>query len=151
MLNSRCNQKVADKVLPTVKELSEMKIYLTSVYVDDQDKALKFYTEVLGFLKKSAFPVGLFKWLTVVSPEEPDGVELLLEPNDNPAARQYQKALFEQGIAATSFAVSDIQKEYERMKRLGVVFTMEPTPMGPAIIAVFDDTCGNLIQIAQKS
>lgn len=128
-----------------------MKIYLTSVFVDDQDKALKFYTEALGFLKKSDFPVGQFKWLTVVSPEEPGGVELLLEPNDNPAARQYQKALFEQGIAAASFAVSDIHKEYERLKKLGVVFTMEPTPMGPATLAVFDDTCGNLIQIAQKS
>jgi len=93
-----------------------MKIYLTSVYVDDQDKALTFYTEVLGFIKKSDFPVGQFKWLTVASPEEPGGVELLLEPNDNPAARQYQKALFEQGIAATSFAVVDIQKEYERVK-----------------------------------
>ncbi len=128
-----------------------MKIYLTSVYVDDQDKALKFYTEVLGFIKKADFPVGQFKWLTVVSPEEPDGVELLLEPNDNPATKPFQKALFEQGIAATSFAVSDLQKEYERMKKLGVVWTQEPTPMGPAIIAVFDDTCGNLIQIAQKS
>ncbi len=128
-----------------------MKIYLTSVYVDDQDKALKFYTEVLGFLKKTDFPVGSFKWLTVVSPEEPDGVELLLEPNDNPATKPFQKALFEQGIAATSFAVSDIQEEYERMKKLGVVFTMEPTAMGPATVAVFDDTCGNLIQIAQKS
>jgi catechol 2,3-dioxygenase-like lactoylglutathione lyase family enzyme len=128
-----------------------MKIYLTSVYVDDQDKALKFYTEVLGFIKKSDFPVGQFKWLTVVSPEEPDGVELLLEPNDNPATRPFQKALFEQGIAATSFAVSDLQKEYERMKKLDVVWTQEPTPMGPATIAVFDDTCGNLIQLAQKS
>jgi len=128
-----------------------MKIYLTSVFVDDQDKALKFYTEVLGFIKKADFPVGQFKWLTVVSPEEPDGVELLLEPNDNPATKSFQKALFEQGIAATSFAVSDIQKEYERMKKLGVVWTQEPTPMGPATIAVFDDTCGNLIQIAQKS
>jgi predicted enzyme related to lactoylglutathione lyase len=142
---------VADKAFPKVKELSEMKISLTSVYVDDQDKALKFYTEVLGFLKKSDFPVGQFKWLTVVSPEEPDGVELLLEPNDNPATKPFQKALFEQGIAATSFAVADIQKEYERLKQLGVVFTMEPTPMGPATIAVFDDTCGNLIQLAQKS
>ena len=128
-----------------------MKIYLTSVYVDDQDKALKFYTEVLGFLKKADFPVGQFKWLTVVSPEAPGGVELLLEPNDNPAARQYQKALFEQGIAAASFAVSDIHKEYERLKKLGVVWIQGPTPMGPATVAVFDDTCGNLIQIAQKS
>lgn len=128
-----------------------MKIYLTSVYVEDQDKALKFYTEVLGFIKKADFPVGPFKWLTVVSPEEPDGVELLLEPNDNPATKPFQKALFEQGIAATSFAVSDLQKEYERMKKLGVVWTQEPTPMGPVTIAVFDDTCGNLIQLAQKS
>lgn len=128
-----------------------MKMYLTSVYVDDQDKALKFYTEVLGFVKKSDFPVGQFKWLTVVSPEEPDGVELLREPNDNPASRPSQKALVEQGIAATSCAVSDLQKEDERMKKLGVVWTQEPTPMGPATIAVFDDTCGNLIQLAQKS
>ncbi len=128
-----------------------MKIYLTSVYVDDQDKALTFYTEVLSFIKKSDFPVGQFKWLTVASPEEPGGVELLLEPNDNPAARQYQKALFEQGIAATSFAVVDIQKEYERMKDLGVAFTMPPTQMGPATVTVFDDTCGNLIQLAQKN
>ena len=128
-----------------------MKIYLTSVYVDDQDKALKFYTEVLGFIKKADFPVGPFKWLTVVSPEEPDSVQLLLEPNDNPATKPFQKALFEQGIAATSFAVSDLQKEYERMKKLGVVWTQEPTPMGPVTIAVFDDTCGNLIQLAQKS
>ncbi len=126
-----------------------MKISLASVFVDDQDKALKFYTEVLGFLKKSDVPVGTFKWLTVVSPEEADGVELLLEPNDNPAARTFQKALFEQGIAATSFAVDDLQKEYERMKKLGVVWTQEPTPMGPATVAVFDDTCGNLIQLAQ--
>jgi predicted enzyme related to lactoylglutathione lyase len=128
-----------------------MKIYLTSVFVDDQDKALKFYTEVLGFIKKSDFPIGQFKWLTVVSPEEPDGVELLLEPNDNPAARSFQKALFEQGIAAASFAVSDLQKEYQRMKELGVAFQMPPTDMGPATVAVFDDTCGNLIQLAQKS
>ena len=128
-----------------------MKLYLTSVYVDDQDKALKFYTEVLGFMKKSDFPVGQFKWLTVVSPEEPDGVELLLEPNDNPATRPFQKALFEQGIAAASFAVLDVQKEYERMKELGVAFRMPPTDMGEASVTVFDDTCGNLIQLAQKS
>ncbi len=128
-----------------------MKIYLTSVYVDDQDKALKFYTEVLGFLKKSDFPVGQFKWLTVASPEEPDGVQLLLEPNDNPATKPFQKSLFEQGIAAASFAVSDVQKEYNRLKDLGVTFRMPPTPMGQATVAVFDDTCGNLIQIAQKS
>ncbi len=126
-----------------------MKIKLNSVFVDDQDKALKFYTEVLGFVKKRDIPVGQFKWLTVVSPEGPDDIELLLEPNDNPAAKTYQKAIFEQGIATTSFAVEDIQKEYERMKKLGVVFTMEPTKMGPVIVAVFDDTCGNLIQLSQ--
>jgi predicted enzyme related to lactoylglutathione lyase len=128
-----------------------MKIYLMSIFVDDQDKALKFYTEVLGFLKKADFPVGPFKWLTVTSPEEPDGVQLLLEPNDNPATRPFQKSLFEQGIAAASFAVSDLQKEYERMKELGVAFRMPPTEMGEVSIAVFDDTCGNLVQLAQKN
>ncbi len=130
-----------------------MKIKLTSVYVDDQDKALKFYTEVLGFVKKNDFPVGEFKWLTVVSPEEPDGTELLLEPDRNPlidpATKTFKKALFENGIPLTSFAVDDIQKEYNRMKKLGVKFTQEPTQMGPATVAVFDDTCGNLIQLAQ--
>ena len=126
-----------------------MKIKLTSVFVDDQDKALRFYTEVLGFVKKEDFPVGEFKWLTVVSPEEPDDVELLLEPNDNPAAKSYQKSLFEQGIAQASFAVDNIHKEYERLKRLGVAFMMEPTSAGPTTIAVFDDTCGNWIQIYQ--
>lgn len=127
-----------------------MKINLTSVLVDNQDKALKFYTEVLGFVKKTDVPVGEFKWLTVVSPEEPNGTQLLLEPNDNPAARTFQRAIFEQGIPLTSFAVTDIQKEYERMKGLGVRFTMPPTQTGPVTTAVFDDTCGNLIQIAQQ-
>jgi len=126
-----------------------MKIKLNSVIVDDQDKALKFYTEVLGFVKKQDFPVGQFKWLTVVSPEEPDGTELVLEPDDNPAAKTFKKAIFEQGIPLTAFAVEDIQKEYERMKKLGVVFTQEPTKMGPVTQAVFNDTCGNLIQIYQ--
>jgi catechol 2,3-dioxygenase-like lactoylglutathione lyase family enzyme len=126
-----------------------VKIKLTSVLVDDQDKALKFYTEVLGFLKKTDVPVGKFKWLTVVSPEGPDDIELLLEPNENPASKVYQKALHEQGIPLTAFAVDDIQKEYERLKKLGVAFRTEPTQMGPTTIAVFDDTCGNLIQIYQ--
>ena len=126
-----------------------MKIKLNSVFVDDQDKALKFYTEVLGFVKKQDFPVGEFKWLTVVSPEGPDDIELLLEPNDNPAAKTYQEAVFEQGIPLTAFAVDNIQKEYERMKQLGVVFTTEPTKAGPVTQAVFDDTCGNLIQLYQ--
>jgi predicted enzyme related to lactoylglutathione lyase len=126
-----------------------MKIILTSVMVDDQDKALKFYTEVLGFVKKNDIPMGEARWLTVVSPEGPDGVELLLEPMGFPPARTYQKALFEAGIPLTSFAVDDIQEEYERMKKLGVAFKSAPTKMGPVTIAVFEDTCGNLIQMAQ--
>jgi predicted enzyme related to lactoylglutathione lyase len=126
-----------------------MKIKLTSVYVDDQDKALKFYTEVLGFVKKHDIPVGQFKWLTVVSPEEPDGTELLLEPSENPAAQAFKKALVKQGIPLAIFFVDNIQTEYERMQKLGVKFTTEPTAMGPTIAAVFDDTCGNLIQLNQ--
>jgi catechol 2,3-dioxygenase-like lactoylglutathione lyase family enzyme len=126
-----------------------IKIKLTSVLVDDQDKALKFYTEALGFIKKQDFPVGDYKWLTVVSPGEPDGTELLLEPNNNPAAKTFQEALFTQGIPLTAFAVDDIQGEYERLKKLGVAFKGEPTQgPGPAA-AVFEDTCGNLIQIFQ--
>jgi predicted enzyme related to lactoylglutathione lyase len=128
-----------------------MRIKLTNVFVDDQESALKFYTDVLGFEKKQDFPVGQFKWLTVVSPEEPDGTELLLEPSDNPAARSYKDAIYEQGIAAAAFAVDDIQSEYERLKELGVAFKMEPTEMGPTKVALFDDTCGNLIQIYQAS
>jgi len=128
-----------------------MRIDMTSVFVDDQDKALKFYTEILGFVKKSDFPVGQFKWLTVVSPEAPEGTELLLEPSDNPATKTFKKAIFEQGIAAMSFGVDDIQKEYERLKKLGVEFTMEPTNVGMATVAVLDDTCGNLIQLHQVS
>lgn len=130
-------------------ERTTMKIKLSSVFVEDQDKALAFYTDVLGFVKKQDVPVGAFKWLTVVSPEEPDGTELLLEPNDNPAAKTFQKALFEQGIPLTAFAVEDVELEYERLKERGVRFHTEPTPMGPTKVAVFDDTCGNLIQIYQ--
>ena len=126
-----------------------MKIKLTSVLVDDQDKALKFYTEVLGFVKKSDFPVGQFKWLTVVSPEGPDGIELLLEPNEHPAAKPFQEALFKDSIPLASFGVDDVQKEYDRLTKLGVVFRTKPTQMGPVTLAVFDDTCGNLIQIGQ--
>jgi predicted enzyme related to lactoylglutathione lyase len=126
-----------------------MKIKVTSIFVDDQDKALAFYTGVLGFVKKQDVPVGQFKWLTVTSSEEPDGVELLLEPNDNPAAATFQQAIFQQGISATLFFVEDIQAEFERMKALGVRFTMEPTSMGPTTVAMFDDTCGNLIQLVQ--
>ncbi len=124
-----------------------MKINLTSVFVNDQEKAHKFYTEVLGFVTKSDVPVGQFKWLTVVSPEGPDDIELLLEPNDNPAARTFQQALFEQGIPTTSFAVENIEAEYSRLLNLGVRFSMEPTQTGPVTIAVFNDTCGNHIQI----
>jgi predicted enzyme related to lactoylglutathione lyase len=126
-----------------------MKIVLTSVYVEDQDKALKFYTDVLGFIKKADFPVGEARWLTVVSPEDPDGPQLLLEPSDNTAAQTFKKALFEQGIPLTAFAVQDVQAEYERMTAQGVVFSMPPTQTEGPIMAVFDDTCGNLIQIFQ--
>jgi predicted enzyme related to lactoylglutathione lyase len=127
-----------------------MKIKLASVFVRDQDKALKFYTEALGFVKKTEIPAGKFKWLTVVSPEGPDGIELLLEPMGFPPARTYQKSLFEAGIPLTTFAVENIQKEFERMEKLGVVFKMKPTKMGPVTVAVFDDTCGNLMQLAQR-
>lgn len=124
-----------------------MKIKLTSVLVDDQEKALQFYTEVLGFIKKQDIPVGKFKFLTVVSPDEPKGTELLLEPDEHPAAQTFKKGIFADGIPATAFQVDDIHKEFKRMKELGVKFTMEPTAMGPVIQAVFNDTCGNLIQI----
>jgi catechol 2,3-dioxygenase-like lactoylglutathione lyase family enzyme len=126
-----------------------MRIKLTSLMVDDQNKALKFYTDILGFRKKHEIPVGEYKWLTVVSPECPDEVELSLEPNANPAAKAFQQAMFAQGIPLTAFEVSDIQQEYTRLKTLGVAFTAEPTPAGPVIIAVFSDTCGNLIQLYQ--
>ena len=126
-----------------------MKIKLASVFVDDQEKALRFYTDVLGFIKKTDIPAGQFRWLTVVSPEGPDDIELLLEPNDNPAAETYQRAIFEQGIPSTAFAVENIQKEYERLKDLGVAFRSKPEAMGPTIMAVFEDSCGNLIQIYQ--
>jgi glyoxylase I family protein len=126
-----------------------MKIKLTSIIVSDQDKALRFYTEVLRFVKKEDIPMGEFRWLTVVSPEGPDDLELVLEPNANPAAKTYQEALFESGIPLTAFESADIQGEYEALKAKGVVFRSEPTDMGTAILAVFDDTCGNLIQIYQ--
>ena len=125
-----------------------MRINLTSVLVDDQEKALRFYTDVLGFVKKQDVPTGAHRWLTVVSPEAPDGVELLLEPDEHPAARPFKAALVEDGVPYTSFAVADVQSEFDRLKAAGVVFTQEPTTMGPVTTAVFDDTCGNLIQIA---
>ena len=126
-----------------------MRITHTSVFVSDQDRAEKFYTETLGFVKKHDVPVGEFRWLTVVSPEDPDGTELLLEPNNNPVAQAYQKGIFEQSIPATAFGVADIRAEYERLKSIGVAFAMEPTEVAGATIAVFDDTCGNLIQVME--
>jgi len=127
----------------------EMKIKVTSVMVDDQEKALKFYTEKLGFVKKTEIPLGEHKWLTVVSGEEPDGVELLLEPMGFAPAKVFQKAMKDAGIPLTMFNVDDIQSEYDRLEKLGVKFSMKPTQMGPATIAVFDDTCGNNIQLVQ--
>ncbi|MEU6084405.1 VOC family protein [Streptomyces sp. NPDC047108] len=128
-----------------------MKIHVTSVFVDDQDKALRFYTDVLGFVKKTEVPIGEHRWLTVVSPEDPDGTELLLEPDGHPAVKPYKTALVEDGIPATSFAVDDVPAEFERLRGLGVHFTQEPLEMGPVTTAVFDDTCGNLIQIVHSA
>jgi catechol 2,3-dioxygenase-like lactoylglutathione lyase family enzyme len=125
-----------------------VRINLTSLLVNDQDKALRFYTEVLGFVKKTEVPLGEHRWLTVVSPEDPDGVELVLEPDEHPAAKPFKEALVADGIPFTSFAVADVHAEAERLRGLGVTFTQEPTQMGPVTTAVFDDTCGNLIQIA---
>ena len=124
-----------------------MRIYITSVLVDDQAKALKFYTEVLGFVKKTDIPMGEHRWLTVVSPEDPEGTELLLEPDGHPAAGPFKRALVEDGIPFTSFAVADVHREYERLRAAGGRFTQEPVEMGDITMAVFDDTCGNLIQI----
>ncbi len=124
-----------------------MKIKLTSVFVDDQDKALKFYTDVLGFAKKMDLSHGPYRWLTVVSPEEPDGMQLQLALNDNPTAKTYQQAIFEKKTPAANFFVADTEAEHARLKNLGVTFTMEPTKTIGSTIAVLDDTCGNLIQI----
>jgi predicted enzyme related to lactoylglutathione lyase len=126
-----------------------MKIKLTSVLVDDQEKALKFYTEVLGFIKKTEIPMGKHKWLTVVSKEEQDGVELVLEPISFEPAKVFQKELFKAGIPFTAFSVDNVDKEYERLLNLGVIFSMKPTEMGATKLAVFSDTCGNNIQIFQ--
>jgi predicted enzyme related to lactoylglutathione lyase len=126
-----------------------VKIKLTTIYVDDQDKALGFYTDVLGFVKKADFTQGPFRWLTVASPEEPDGAELQLALNDNPAAKAYQQAMFDQGQRAAMFYVDDVQREYERMKPLGAEFTMPPTKVTGSTIAVLNDTCGNLVQIVK--
>jgi len=124
-----------------------VKIKVTSIYVNDQEKALRFYTKVLGFVKKADFTQGPFRWLTVASPEEPDGTELQLALNDNPAARTYQRAMFEQSKPAAMFYVDNVQREYDRMKPLGAEFTMPPTKVTGSTIAMLNDTCGNLIQI----
>jgi predicted enzyme related to lactoylglutathione lyase len=128
-----------------------MKIVVTSVLVDDQEKALQFYTKVLGFVKKHDVPMGKFRWLTVTGPDEPNGVELLLEPDQHPAAKPFKEALVADGIPCTSFGVDDAQAEYQRLQKAGVRFTQPPVNMGPVTTAVFDDTCGNLIQMAQKT
>ncbi|MFF3272713.1 VOC family protein [Streptomyces chrestomyceticus] len=129
-----------------------MRIYVTSVFVDDQAKALSFYTEKLGFVKKHDVPLGgEARWLTVVSPEDPDGTELLLEPSGHPAVQPYKTALVQDGIPATSFAVDDVRAEFERLRGLGVTFTQEPLEMGTVTTAVLDDTCGNLIQIVHTA
>jgi len=127
-----------------------MKIYVTSVYVDDQDKALEFYTDVLGFQKKTEIPLGEARWLTVVPPDAPDGTELLLEPDGHPAVSPFKAALVEDGIPFTSFAVDDARQEFERLRSRGVRFTQEPVDLGGIVMATFDDTCGNLIQIVEK-
>jgi catechol 2,3-dioxygenase-like lactoylglutathione lyase family enzyme len=129
------------------QEEAVMRISLTSVLVDDQEKALRFYTDVLGFVKKRDIPLGEARWLTVVSADDPDGTELLLEPDEHPAARPFKEALVSDGIPFTSFAAGDVNAEFERLRSLGVRFTQEPAEMGPTRTAVLEDTCGNLIQI----
>ena len=128
-----------------------MRIRLMSIMVDDQEKALRFYTDVLGFEKKRDIPVGEYRWITVTSPEGPDDLELALEPNANPAGKAFQTAMFAQGIPVAAFEVDDIAGEFKRLTGHGVVFTTEPTPAGPIKLAVFADTCGNLIQIYQRA
>lgn len=128
-----------------------MRIKLNSIMVDDQDKALRFYTEVFGFVKKVEIPVGEYRWLTVVSPDGPNDLELSLEPNANPAGKIFQEAMFKQGIPITAFEVEDMAREFKRLKSLGVAFTQEPTKAGTVTIAVCADTCGNLIQLYQET
>jgi catechol 2,3-dioxygenase-like lactoylglutathione lyase family enzyme len=128
-----------------------MRINLASVLVDDQEKALRFYTEILGFQEKANVPLGEHRWITVVSPEDPDGTELVLEPDEHPAAKPFKKALVADGIPFTAFAVDDVRAEHERLRGLGVRFTQEPADMGPVTTAVLDDTCGNLIQIVHRA
>ncbi|MCA0971853.1 VOC family protein [Halobacillus litoralis] len=127
-----------------------MKIIVTSIFVEDQDHALNFYSETLGFVKKQDVPLGHHRWITVASPEEEGGTELLLEPNDHPASKEFQQKIFSEGIPATMFGVENVYEEYERLTEKGVQFTMKPAEMGGVTLAVFDDTCGNLIQITHQ-
>lgn len=124
-----------------------MRVIVTSIFVQDQDQALEFYTKKLGFVVKHDVPAGQYRWITLVSPDDPEGTELLLEPNEHPAAKEYQEKLMADGIPATMFGVADTHQEYQRLADLGVKFTMPPTQMGDHTVAVFDDTCGNLIQM----
>jgi catechol 2,3-dioxygenase-like lactoylglutathione lyase family enzyme len=132
------------------REAGAVRINLASILVDDQDKALEFYTDTLGFVQKTDLPLGEARWLTVVSPEEPEATELVLEPDGHPAAKPFKQALVDDGIPYTSFAVDDVRSEYERLRAMGVQFTQEPVEMGPVTTAVLDDTCGNLIQITSE-
>ena len=148
-LQTRPFDRLARRWTPASKGRTDMlRINVTSVFVDDQDKALAFYTEKLGFVPKTDQPAGQFRWLTVVSPADPDGVELLLEPNEHPAAKAYQQALLEDGIPATSFQVDDVDRAHTELTERGVHFVQQPTSMGPVTTAILDDTCGNLIMIA---
>ena len=152
-INKEPIAKSVDRWLAQEKQETKepaVRINLTSVYVDDQDKALSFYTDMLGFIKKTEILLGQHRWLTVVSPDEPNGTELLLEPASHPAVKPFKLALQEDGIPFTSFAVADVNKEYERLSKRGVRFTQQPLAMGPVTTAVLDDTCGNLIQIASR-
>jgi predicted enzyme related to lactoylglutathione lyase len=132
-------------------EETAMKIKLNSIFVENQDRALNFYTQVLGFQKSKDIPVGQFRWITLVSPQRNQETELVLEPNENPAAKTFQEAIFKQGIPITAFEVDDLDAEYSRLSSQGVVFTMIPTQAGPVKVAIFADTCGNLIQLYQPT
>jgi DNA-binding transcriptional ArsR family regulator len=142
-------ETILERWRPNPRKEQQMRIYITSVLVDDQEKALRFYTDALGFVKKTDIPVGEARWLTVVAPDDPQGPELLLEPDAHPAAGPFKAALVADGIPATSFAVDDVHAEFQRLRGLDVRFTQEPVEMGAVTTAVFDDTCGNLIQIAK--
>jgi DNA-binding transcriptional ArsR family regulator len=148
-LDTRPLQTIIERWQTSPRKEQQMRIYITSVLVDDQEKALRFYTDVLGFVKKNDIPLGEHRWLTVVSPDAPHGPELLLEPDSHPAAGPFKAALVADGIPATSFAIDDVHAEFQRLRGLGVRFTQEPVEMGAVTTAVFDDTCGNLIQIAK--